>query len=81
MDVASIDSARLELVSMSAEFMRASLDGDLTTAASLVQATLPADWPDAAASTLRRRLRQLVSDPTERPTTANHSLRTSRTRS
>lgn len=52
---------------MSSEFMRASLDGDLGRAAELLGAVLPPDWPVAAVSTLRRRLRQLAHDPTEQP--------------
>jgi ribosomal-protein-alanine N-acetyltransferase len=66
-DVPSIVTARLELVSMSPEFMRASLDGDLVLAARLLGAALPSDWPVAAAGTLRRRLHQLAHDPCEQP--------------
>jgi RimJ/RimL family protein N-acetyltransferase len=67
MDVPTIGSARLELVSMSPEFMRCSLDGDLARAAALIGAEIPTDWPVEAAGTLRRRLRQLAQDPTEQP--------------
>jgi RimJ/RimL family protein N-acetyltransferase len=53
---------------MSPDFMRASLDGDRARAAKLLGAQLPSDWPaDAAARTLRRRIRQLEVDPNEQP--------------
>ncbi|MBV9326555.1 MAG: GNAT family N-acetyltransferase [Chloroflexi bacterium] len=66
-DVPSITSERLELVSMSTEFMRACVEGNLAHAADLIGATLPASWPGAAVRTMRRRLRQLAADPTEQP--------------
>ena len=65
MDVPSIASERLDLVSMSLEFMRACLDGDLSLASDLIHTTLPAGWPGDAARTLRRRVRQLEADPSE----------------
>jgi RimJ/RimL family protein N-acetyltransferase len=52
---------------MSLGFMRASLDGDLVRASELIGARLPADWPSAAARTLRRRVRQLEADASEQP--------------
>ena len=67
MDVPSIASERLDLVSMSLEFMRACLDGDLSFASELIQTALPAGWPGDAARTLRRRVRQLEADPSEQP--------------
>jgi RimJ/RimL family protein N-acetyltransferase len=66
-DVPSIVTARLELASMSPEFMSASLGGDLELASELLSATLPVDWPIEAAGTLTRRLRQLTRDPTDQP--------------
>jgi RimJ/RimL family protein N-acetyltransferase len=53
---------------MSPAFIRASLDGDRTRAATLLDATLPLEWPgDATARTLRRRIRQLDADPSQQP--------------
>jgi RimJ/RimL family protein N-acetyltransferase len=65
--VPAITSERLELVSMSSEFMGASLHGELAHASELIGATLPGDWPGPAARTLRRRVRQLAADPSEQP--------------
>jgi GNAT superfamily N-acetyltransferase len=49
-------------------FMRASLDGDLSRATTLLGASLPRDWPgESTARTLRRRIRQLEADPTQQP--------------
>jgi ribosomal-protein-alanine N-acetyltransferase len=67
LDVPSIVSTRLELVSMSPKFMRASLEGDLRIASDLIGAALPPNWPVGAVSTLRRRVNQLAVDPTEQP--------------
>jgi RimJ/RimL family protein N-acetyltransferase len=58
-------SRRLDLVSMSLEFMRASLVGDLAHAAALIGTEVPANWPASAARTLRRRVGQLEADPSE----------------
>jgi RimJ/RimL family protein N-acetyltransferase len=66
-EVPPIASERLELVSMSPAFMHASLDGNLAHASALIGARLPADWPRAAAGTLRRRLHQLEADASELP--------------
>jgi RimJ/RimL family protein N-acetyltransferase len=66
-EVPSIASERLELVSMSPEFMRASLDGDVPRATRLIGAALPTDWPSISARTMRMRLRQLAADPSEQP--------------
>ena len=68
MDVAVVQSRRLDLVSMSPEFLSASLDGRREEAARLLGATLPTDWPGARAErSLRRRLEQLARAPTEQP--------------
>src|ERR1051326_8108394 len=48
---------------MSAEFMRASLAGDLALAALLIDAELPAGWPGRTGRTMRYRLDQLAGDP------------------
>jgi RimJ/RimL family protein N-acetyltransferase len=57
----------MDLVSMSLEFMRASLEGDLPLASDLIHTRLPDDWPGDAARTLRRRVLQLEVDPLEQP--------------
>jgi hypothetical protein len=65
--VTSILTPRLELVSLSPEFHRASLEGRGEEAAMLLGARLPPDWPASAARVLRRRLAQLEADPAEQP--------------
>jgi RimJ/RimL family protein N-acetyltransferase len=66
LDVPPVVSARLELVSMSPEFMRASLTGDLERARRLIGAELPAGWPGRAGRPMRLRLRQLAVNPAAR---------------
>src|SRR6516164_7198194 len=61
-----ISSARLDLVPMSPDFLRASLGNDMAAARSILCASIPADWP-ASQSTLALRLRQLEEDPTLQP--------------
>jgi RimJ/RimL family protein N-acetyltransferase len=65
--VPPIVSARLELVSLSADFMQASLDGRLEWAAGLLGVALPDDWPGDAAHVLRLRVQQLAHDPQSQP--------------
>jgi ribosomal-protein-alanine N-acetyltransferase len=65
--VPTISTARLELVSLSAEFMHASLAGDVRAAATLLDAALPADWPGEAEHVLRLRVQQLATDPHSQP--------------
>jgi ribosomal-protein-alanine N-acetyltransferase len=67
LEVEPISSARLDLVSMSPEFMHASIAGDRELASCLIGAELPPDWPGRTARTMRYRLAQLASDPTEQP--------------
>jgi [ribosomal protein S5]-alanine N-acetyltransferase len=67
MHVATIQSGRLDLVSMSPAFMRASLEGRLAEAENLLGAELPADWPGVRARTLRMRLDDLAANPAARP--------------
>jgi RimJ/RimL family protein N-acetyltransferase len=62
-----IASARLDLVSMSPEFMRASLAGDLPVATLLIGAALPDGWPGRTGRTMRYRLAQLDVDPASLP--------------
>jgi [ribosomal protein S5]-alanine N-acetyltransferase len=57
----------LDLVSMSPEFMRASLAGDLARAADLIGAVLPASWPGRTGRTMRLRLEQIARDPAVQP--------------
>jgi RimJ/RimL family protein N-acetyltransferase len=61
-----IRTERLDLIPMSAAFLRASLDGDRDRAAAVIGLRLPETWPDAP-SLLALRLGQLASDPTLQP--------------
>jgi ribosomal-protein-alanine N-acetyltransferase len=64
MDVPPIHTARLELVSMSPEFMEAVLAGRLAEAQELLGAELPAEPVDQAVEHfLARRVRQLREEP------------------
>jgi ribosomal-protein-alanine N-acetyltransferase len=67
MVVPPIVSKRLELVSMSPAFMRASLAGDLGRASRLIRLELPAGWPGEAEHLLRMRLQQLERNPAVQP--------------
>jgi RimJ/RimL family protein N-acetyltransferase len=62
----SISTPRLELVPMTPEFLRASIDGSIDRAESLLRASLPEGWP-CIPSLLRLRLGQLEADPTLQP--------------
>jgi ribosomal-protein-alanine N-acetyltransferase len=66
MHPATIHTDRLDLVPFTAEFLHASLDGDLATAEELLGVPLPATWPESP-DTLARRLRQLEADPSLEP--------------
>lgn len=61
-----IETPRLRLRILSADFLRASLAGDRLRAESLLTATLPEDWPDER-DVLSLRLRQIEEDPTRAP--------------
>jgi [ribosomal protein S5]-alanine N-acetyltransferase len=63
----SIVTARLELASLSPEFLRLSLAGQADAAAALLGAELPVDWPKGHEHLLQRRLTQLEADPTPQP--------------
>jgi RimJ/RimL family protein N-acetyltransferase len=65
--VPAVICPRLDLVSMSPEFMTLSLSGELDAASRLIGAELPNGWPGTAARTLRLRLRQLAVDPAVQP--------------
>lgn len=65
--VPPISTPRLELSSLSPEFMRASLAGRLSDAATMLGAVLPVDWPGEAEHVLRLRVEQLASDPSSQP--------------
>ncbi|HEY8836913.1 MAG TPA: GNAT family N-acetyltransferase [Dehalococcoidia bacterium] len=67
MDVAPIQSERLELISMTPEFMEAVLAGDLSRAGELIGVTIPPDWPEEAERNLRLRLDQLRRNPALQP--------------
>ena len=62
----TVCSERLELIPMSAEFLRASLRGDTAVAEGLIRASLPLDWPDVG-DLLALRLRQLEAEPSLEP--------------
>lgn len=64
--VPSIAAARLDLVSMSPQFLRAALAGS-ADAANLLGAPLPDAWPDGTAARFQRRLEQLRADPAAQP--------------
>jgi RimJ/RimL family protein N-acetyltransferase len=57
-----IASQRLDLVWMSPEFIRASLEGREADAAMTLGVRLPQDWPSDAAVWLKHRLDQMVRD-------------------
>jgi [ribosomal protein S5]-alanine N-acetyltransferase len=65
--VPTVQSRRLDLISMSPAFLKASLIGRRVEAARLLGAGLPPEWPRPAGRQLRRRLEQLTRDPTEQP--------------
>ena len=69
-----IQSNRLDLVTFSPPFLRASLDGDLSRAETILEISLPAGWPTCAEpgcpdfrDVLALRLQQLDEDPTDQP--------------
>ena len=62
----SISSQRLDLIPMTPAFLQTSLQGDLNRAAKLLEATLPAEWPENR-RLLELRLTQLDADPTLEP--------------
>jgi ribosomal-protein-alanine N-acetyltransferase len=65
--VERIASARLDLVSMTPEFMRASLANERSIAGLLIDAALPETWPGRTGRTMRYRLAQLEADPASLP--------------
>jgi [ribosomal protein S5]-alanine N-acetyltransferase len=65
--VPTIQSARLDLVSLSPAFLRASLEGRLDEAERLLGAVLPPDWPGDRARTVRWRLDDLTVNPGAQP--------------
>lgn len=62
----TIETRRLDLVPFTAEFLRASLEGNLADAAALLRVPLPDPWPDFP-DTYRLRLDQLEADPSLQP--------------
>lgn len=66
-DNPAVVTRRLELVSMSAEFLQASLDGRLAEAAADLGAALPASWPDPWRRFVEIRLADLEANPAARP--------------
>ena len=77
----TVCSERLELIPMSADFLRASLRRDTAVAQGLIQASLPIDWPDIS-DVLAFFLRKLENEPSLEPWLARSMvLRSSRTMS
>ena len=75
----TVCSERLELIPMSADFLRASLRRDTAVAQGLIQASLPIDWPDVS-DVLAFFLRKLENEPSLEPWLARSMvLRSSRT--
>ena len=62
----TIQSARLDMIPMTPEFLQASLDGDLAAAASIIGLTIPADWLEES-DLMRIRLADLRADPGLQP--------------
>lgn len=65
--VLSIQSERLDLVSLSPAFLRASLEGRRADAEAMLGAALPSDWPHDWERTLRTRLDDLVVNSSAQP--------------
>ncbi len=65
--VPPILSDRLELVSMSPEFIEALMSGQRDRAESVIGLRLPASWPEEIHYLLKRRLEQMRRDPSEQP--------------
>jgi [ribosomal protein S5]-alanine N-acetyltransferase len=66
-DPDTIVSARLDLVSVGVDFVRAALTGDVDEAERSAGVKLPPGWPRSAESTLRYRLAQMEADPAVQP--------------
>jgi [ribosomal protein S5]-alanine N-acetyltransferase len=64
--VANIRTRRLDLIPMTPEFLRASLDRNNDDASALIGLTLPSTWPDIE-DVLALRLRQLNANPALQP--------------
>ena len=64
--VANIRTRRLDLIPMTPEFLRASLDRNNAEASALIGLVLPSTWPDIE-EVLALRLRQLDANPALQP--------------
>jgi len=67
MTVPPIRTPRFELVSMSMDFMRALVAGDLPEAEAEIGAIVPEDFPDTLDNFLQFRIADLSADPTAQP--------------
>jgi RimJ/RimL family protein N-acetyltransferase len=61
-----IHSERLDLIPLTPDFLRASLQGNILEAEQLLEHSLPDGWPDCS-DVLKMRLRQLENDPELQP--------------
>jgi [ribosomal protein S5]-alanine N-acetyltransferase len=64
--IASIETSRLDLIPMTPQFLRASLDGNVVNASRVIDLALPDTWPDNA-DVLALRLKQLEANPDLQP--------------
>jgi ribosomal-protein-alanine N-acetyltransferase len=64
---ARIQSERLDLISLTPEFLRLSLKGDVDRAGRLLNLVLPAGWPGEHSWKFELRLKQLENDPSLQP--------------
>ena len=67
MSIPTIQSERLDLVSMAPAFLLASLEGRLDEAECLLGAEVPQDWPGDRERTVRWRLDDLAVNPAAQP--------------
>jgi ribosomal-protein-alanine N-acetyltransferase len=63
----SVQSERLDLISMTPEFLRLSLEGNADRAGSLLNLLVPPGWPGEFEPAAKLRLRQLEADPRLQP--------------
>ena len=67
MQVPTIRSARLDLVSLGPAFLRATIEGRRADAAEILGAAIPPEWPGDRMRTVRWRLDEVTLDPSAQP--------------